>query len=128
MDSKTVIRDVLRGSRHWQELELVGIKVAIDKSGCKVEGLGTDSFVATVADIASGFVRYQSEPGNLRAWASVVLTASAVIDLRILEYHPKGVIILNALWDASAGKDLTKETFDELRELAENSGSNKTSF
>ena len=105
MDSdRNLVLQFVRGERKWRDLGQVGLTISFMDDGCNCDGSGTVVVAPAVGDVASGLVRMVEGPEvELRRWASVVLAASAVIDLRALELHSDGERILSTLWDASAG-------------------------
>jgi hypothetical protein len=109
-----IVKQVVRGEQPWNALELVGLQISIEDDTCKVEGEGKIVVAPSVSDFASGFLRFRNDPNALKRWATIVLAASSVIDLRELESERE--ILLAALWDASSGLPLRQEVF-ELAEL-----------
>ena len=102
-DAPAVILDFVRGDRSWNDLELLGARIAFSDDGCNIEGT-LDVVRPSVHDIAQGLISHLEVPlHHLQRWAQVLLAGSGFIDLAELEAHPDGEEILNALWDASAG-------------------------
>ena len=69
-------------------------------------------------DIVLGFARATAE-GHLRVWASLML-ATSNIELDAIADNPHEEILLNALWDASAGRALSESARRRLQEAASN--------
>lgn len=115
----SLVLDVVSGKAPWSELRRVGLSISFMDDGCDCEGAGFVVATPTVPDIAAGFVRLSWGSGTeLRRWASVMLAASAVIDLGALESHPDGERMLSAIWDASAGVPIDDSTIAVIRRLA----------
>jgi hypothetical protein len=121
-DSAEIVRSFIRGDRPWQDLRLIGLSVSFMDDGCDCEGKGDVLVTPTIADIARGFLHHASaREVDLRRWASIILAASAVIDLAALEEHPDGETVLDALWEASAGSEMHEWTLNLLRDLVRHS-------
>lgn len=115
---EAVVLEFARGERDWRDLELVGLTVSFMDDGCDCDGAGTVVAAPSVRDVAQGFIRHlEAREIDLRRWASVMLAASAVMDLSRLEKHPEGERIISALWDASGGEPVDEDVIRLLRSL-----------
>lgn len=113
---QTLVLQFVRGERNWQDLAHVGVIVSFMDDGCDCEGGGTVVATPSLRDVAQGLVQYLGgREVDLRRWASVVLAASAVIDLSALEHDPEGERLLSALWDASSGEPLEEDVVRQAR-------------
>lgn len=102
-----VVLDFVQGRRSWRDLEFVGVTVSFMDDGCDCDGQGTIVVAPSAPDIALGLLQKMREPAPaLQRWASVVLAASAVIDLKHLGEVPDGELLLEAVWEASAGQPI----------------------
>lgn len=116
---KELVLEFVRGRRHWRDLERVGVIVSFMDDGCDCEGAGSVVVAPSMRDVAEGLLHYlEGRESDLRRWASVVLAASAVIDLGGLEQHPDGERMISALWDASGGEQIGEEVIELARRSA----------
>lgn len=114
-----VILGFVLGRRNWRDLEQVGVTVSFMDDGCDCDGKGTIVVAPSPQDIAVGLLRKVKEPASaLQRWACVLLAASAVIDLARLEEAPSGNQLLEALWNASAGKPIDEASLRLAESLA----------
>ena len=108
-----------RGGREWRALKDGGLTVSFMDDGCDCQGAGTVVAAPSVRDVAQGLIQHlNGREVDLRRWASVMLAASAVIDLRKLEDHPDGERLISALWEASGGEAADEDLVKVARRLA----------
>jgi hypothetical protein len=96
-----VIRQVVRGGQPRINLRSVGISVTHYDEVWEISNPKNVVLQATPQDIAAGFVKFRGDNFNLQEWAGLIMAASSFLDLRLLDVHPAGEALLNALWDAA---------------------------
>jgi hypothetical protein len=114
------LRQVIRGERNWADLAAAGIKVQLGAEPWTVENPGHVSTRADAHDIAKGFLAHMHDPRSLKEWAFVVEAVDAELDV---ESHPAGEMLMNALWDASFGKQIPDDVVHAIEQLAAADGS-----
>jgi hypothetical protein len=119
------IMGFIRGQYSWMKLASVGMTIRFQDYGCVVEGSGKVVVSPTAVDIAQGFYHFNSDVEALQQWATVMLTASAIIDFAVVEQHPSSELLIEALWDASATQPLSKDAVEIIRQLADISTENR---
>jgi hypothetical protein len=120
-DSSNVILGVIRGEMPLTALAAVGIDVHCENASCRLTSAKLPEVVApSVFDVVSGLLANRGNPEELRLWAFFVLAESGV-DLRKLESHAEGELLLNALWDASTGGSISENIIHLAERLEKHS-------
>lgn len=109
----SILLAVTRGDTPLNALRDIGIEIDLKddgfysfKSALEVE------VTPTVADLATGILRYRSGKGDeLRKWAFFLLAETA-IDFCNIESHSQGEVLINALWDASFEGGISSEVIE----------------
>ncbi len=103
MPNSEPILAIIRGDVPISRLDEIGIHISQRGDDFAFE-LREDHPLPAVApravDIAQGLLKYRDNPEDLQQWGRFMMMSSAV-DLGSLEEHPRGDMLLNALWDAS---------------------------
>jgi hypothetical protein len=107
----------IRGERPWRDLEPLGLRIAFSDDRCEIQG-STSVVTPTIKDLARGLLNHISDPVHLRQWAAVVLAGSEFIDLKQIERDPQGELIIDALWEASAGDPVPEAAVATATRLA----------
>jgi hypothetical protein len=95
-----VALEAVRGLRDWDALASIGITVKVGENECEIENPSGQVITVSPSDVAEGFVRLSADPSALKRWASVLLSGSGFLDLK-LENDQYGQVLLEGLWDAS---------------------------
>lgn len=100
-----VIRAVLLGDPDPSRLIEAGFAVTFSASGSSIsEPDGIPTVSASVEEVANGYVAaWAAGSESLRHWAQLVLGINA-LDLSSLEENADGARLLEAVWDAMAGR------------------------
>ena len=108
---------VVRGEMPVDAVTRIGIDIDYEDGFYKLKSGNFDVTVRpTASDVALGILRYSSENKNdIRKWAFFLLAESGAMDFSVLESHPQGDVLINALWDASFEGRISNET----KELAQ---------
>jgi hypothetical protein len=99
--SRELVREIVRGERHWSHLPLVGVSVRTQGGAVEVQNHVNFVVVPEVMDLAHGFKAYRNRSEDCRIWASILLAGSGFLDLGALEGRPVGDLLLEGLWDAA---------------------------
>jgi hypothetical protein len=101
-DTSSLILAVIKGEMPLNALTNLGIEVVCEQGFCRLVS-NRLPVIATpsVLDVASGLLKYRARRNDLRLWAFFVLAESGGVDLAEVESHPKGDLLIDALWDAS---------------------------
>ncbi len=81
------------------------------------EPADTPMFEPSVEDFATGLITNYAVGTSLREWASVLL-ATGMIDVSSLEDHPRGEMLLAAIWDAAREQAIADEALEVARQLS----------
>ena len=101
-----MLKSFVRGETEWQALTALGARLDFDLDGLHVEEpANAPLYEASVIDVATGLLAKWKTQEAVQAWARVLL-ATSMIDLRCLEDHPDGEVLLEAVWDAAEGADI----------------------
>lgn len=111
-----LILQVVRGEKPWTDLARLGITIVFEGSATRVDNPRGMVAVAQPVDIAQGLLEYRDRPDDLRAWARVILAGVPFLDLA-LDDQPVGDILLDALWDATFGRQLADEAIRTAEQL-----------
>lgn len=103
-----MLRSFVRGETKWQALAALGAQLTVDPDGLHVEEpANAPLYEASVIDVALGLLAKWKTQQALQDWARVLL-ATSMIDLRCLEDHPDGEVLLEAVWDAAEGTGINE--------------------
>jgi hypothetical protein len=113
---------IVKGEALLDTLGEIGIEIDRKDDGFYSLKSGLDVEVRpSVADLATGLLRYSSGNKNdLRKW-SFFLLAETAIDFCNIESHPQGEQLISALWDASFDGSIKGETLKLARRLTQKS-------
>ncbi|MBI5622682.1 MAG: hypothetical protein HY924_02770 [Elusimicrobia bacterium] len=118
---KTLTKDDLvrfvRGEKPWRMLLSHGIFIEFIDRKVHAKSSGASPISPETADVAAGFSRLERDRDALREWAAVVLALDR-IDMGKLDASPEGELLLEALWDASFGEEVSAKTWSLVRRLA----------
>jgi hypothetical protein len=111
------ILDFVRGRRDVESLTPLGITVTTEGDSVAVENPRRYVVTATANDVAEGLLRLASREEELRRWAGLLLAASPFVELA-LDDVPYGDVLLEGLWDASAGEPVRVAALLAAKELS----------
>jgi hypothetical protein len=112
----SVLKKFVRGESEWQVLLSLGASIDLDAGGLSlIERADAPVYEPSAQDVAAGLLVHWAVGTSLRDWARLVL-AVGMVDLASLEDHPAGEVLLNALWDAAGGCDVSEAAIDKARE------------
>jgi hypothetical protein len=117
METPELLLRFTRGQLPLGALSAAGIQVEVRSDQAIVHAPNSCMIVPELTDVAAGFLNHRFTE-HLREWATVLLAASSCIDLASLESGPTGELLLQALWDISAGKDLPECDWNVIAMLA----------
>jgi hypothetical protein len=98
------ILNVVRGIEPWKVLRKLGVQRNGDVWNFEPY---SDPVLITADDLIMGFRRYSQSKLALREWATFLLVASNIISFDALEDDPRADELLNAIWQASFGEEIT---------------------
>ncbi len=109
----------VRGDADPTELTRTGLQLELSGSGVQLEEPpGIPVVSPSASDVASGLLARWAHGGEpLAVWGRVLLAAN-FIDLKALEDHPEGGLLLDAVWDAAGGAEINERAIDVARRLA----------
>lgn len=96
-----LIREVVRGERHWSDLRLIGVEIDQREGDWSITYAGDVCSTPDLSDVAMGFDRFRTSTEELQSWAHVLLGGSAFLDFSGMESTPSGEVLVEALWDAA---------------------------
>jgi hypothetical protein len=110
---------VVRGEMPVDAVSRLGIDIDYEDGFYKLKSGNFDVTVRpSASDVAVGIFRYRSGNKNdVRKWAFFLLAESGAIDFSLLESHPQGDALINALWDASFEGRISNETIELAQRL-----------
>lgn len=115
-----IIRSFVRGKASWRALEGAGVYVEIKDDGYEIDNPRKVVSTAYLQDVSEGLLVYQQVPDQRRRWAGIILAGSSFLDLsEEFETTPEGDVLLNALWDAAFGDEVSEEALDAAKSLVE---------
>jgi hypothetical protein len=107
-----IVLGFVRGELPWERVESLGIRMTRTDDGFDVSNPRQLVVEARLRDIAAGLLCYRDNAEALWHWASIVLAASAFLELgEEIENTPEGELLLNALWDASFRQEVDPNAF-----------------
>lgn len=115
-NSQGLILEAVRGRRTWDELESIGITVSFLEADAVIENPHGHVAVAEPKDVAEGFLNHATDAEQLREWAAILLAGASFVQLN-LEGHTYGEVLLEGLWDASAGEPVRQSALLAAKEL-----------
>lgn len=118
MDDAELLRRFTRGQVPAHELAVAGVDVDLHEDHAVVQTSNACMIVPGITDVATGFLTHRYDDHALREWAIVLLAASSCIDLATLESGSTGEILLQALWDITAGKGLSERDWNVIDSIA----------
>lgn len=99
-----LLRQFVVGEIDSSELIDVGVMVSFAADRMTLQDASVEVVEPTITEIAAGYVASWARGEDaLRRWAQVILGLTAV-DLVALEDAPDGEALLEAIWDAAAGR------------------------
>lgn len=109
---------VIRGELEWHVLQGGDTEIDFGGAALTVEerSVGVDAVRPEITDIACGFIAHRSDRKRMKEWAGIVLALNR-IDLGALEDHAEGELVLEGLWDASHGEELSVDFFQAIARL-----------
>lgn len=114
-----LVTEFIRGDADPTELTQAGLQLELSESGVQLEEPpGVPVVTPSTSDVASGLLARWARGGEpLAVWARVLLAAN-FIDLKDLEDHPDGGLLLDAVWEAAGGAEVDERAIDVARRLA----------
>lgn len=116
---EALVMGVVRGEVPLDAISKIGVEIDFENGFYKLKSGNFEvSVTPSAADVGLGMLRYSS--GNkkeFRKWAFFLLAESGAVDLSMLESHPQGDMLLNALWDASFEGRIGDEAIELARRL-----------
>lgn len=116
---ESLVIGFVRGDADPTELAQTGLQLELSESGVQLEEPpGVPVVTPSISDVASGFLAHWARGGeSLAVWARVLLAAN-FIDLKDLEDHPNGELLLDAVWEAADRAEVDERAIDAARRLA----------
>ncbi len=96
-----LVREVVRGERHWSDLRTIGVDIEEGEGQWLIAYAGDVCSTPDLSDVAAGLAAYRTRAQDLKAWAHIILGASAFLDFSGIESTPTGELLVEALWDAA---------------------------
>jgi hypothetical protein len=119
----SMILGIIRGEKPLGLLPELGIHIAWEGDSYKLTSERSRVAVTPpVFDVAFGMLHYAKNEGELRKWAFFILAESGSIDLKEVESHSKGELLIDALWNASSKGRVTDEVIELARKIVTGSG------
>jgi hypothetical protein len=106
----------VRGRTDVESLAPLGINVSAEGDTVVIDNPHGYVVRALPADVAEGFLTLASRGDELQRWAALLLAATPFVDLDLDEI-PYGDVLLEGLWDASAGEPVRASALLAAREL-----------
>lgn len=107
----------VRGEESWGVLEKAGIFIEIKNDGYEIANPWQLIAKIHLRDMAQGLLAYHLASERMQQWASIILAGSSFLDLEEFELSPEGDVLLNALWDAAFGEEVSQEAVNVARHL-----------
>lgn len=111
-----LILQVIRGEKHWRELESIGISVKFIEDSLHIEDRTKITVKPAIKDVALGFLRHRFS-NELSTWATVILGLTA-INFSEIEQDSVGEKILDALWEASTNNHIDSDIMEIIEDIA----------
>ena len=115
-EAEQLILDFGRGRRDADALSAAGIVIEQSDAGTVIENPARHVVTAHPADVAEGLLRLASDPIRLPHWATVLLAGSSFVHLD-LDDAGYGEVLLEGLWDLSAGEPVRAAALRVAKEL-----------
>jgi hypothetical protein len=110
-----LILSFVRGKSSWQVLERAGIYIEHKNDGYEIDNPWQLVVTIFLRDMAQGLMVYRRSPDQLQRWAGIILAGSSFLDFsEEFETTPEGDILLNALWDAAFGDEISQEALSAM--------------
>ena len=117
------ILGIIRGEKPLELLPELGINISWKRDSNELTSERSRMVVTpTVFDVAFGILRYARNEDELKKWAFFILADSGSIDLKEVESHSKGELLIDALWNASSEGQVTDEVIELARKMVTSSG------
>jgi hypothetical protein len=116
LSAQDQILDAVRGRSDWEELESIGISVNFRGGDVVIENPRGHVAIAEPKDVAEGFINHLGDEGGLRRWAALLIASAPFVQLN-LEGHAYGEVLLEGLWDVSAGEPVRESALLAAKEL-----------
>lgn len=96
--------EIIRGERPLSDVARLGVSMWVTPLFFELDAppRGVQPVMPSIDDVASGFLVHLADADRLREWTAILLGAD-FIDLVALESDPDGRVILEGMWDVSAG-------------------------
>jgi hypothetical protein len=112
-NASALIIEFVRGKVSWKTLERAGVFVELKDDGYEIDNPWQVAAKVHLRDVSEGLLVYQRIPDQMQRWAGIILAGSSFLDLsEEFETTPDGDILLNALWDAAFGDEVSQEAVD----------------
>jgi hypothetical protein len=113
-----ILRDFVRGERDWEDLTALGARLSFDTDGLHLdEPADAPVYEPSIGEVAAGLMCHWAVGTTLRDWARIVL-ATGMLELSGLEDQSEGDLLLEAIWDAAQGTEISALQLDVARRLA----------
>lgn len=114
MEAEALVRAVGRGEAPVSDLSALGIIVAGDPPALSITVPPDVPLVVTLADLSTGLLAEWARGTDLAVWAFVVRELVNVAE----ENSQAWDLLMNALWSAAFGEDVSEEALSLARSLA----------
>jgi len=119
----STILGIIRGEKPLALLPELGIRIAGERGSYELTSERSRVVVApSVFDLAFGILRYAGNEDEFKKWAFFILAESGSIDLKDVESHSKGELLIDALWNASSEGRVTNDVIGLARKIVTSSG------
>jgi hypothetical protein len=113
------VREFITGVNSWESLAEVGVAIQWSEGSVALSNPSERRVEASLEEVAIGFLRLEKRFQDLRAWATILLSSSVLIDLdQRFETDPRGDVLLGGIWDAAFGERPAHRVVAIAREVA----------
>lgn len=116
-DAYQVLRSFVRDEISWARLQGLGASIAFERGALRLHEPPLPYFEPTPADLAAGILSNR-DTASKPEWASIMI-ATGMVDLEGLERHPRGNLLVDALWTLADHRALETHVLRVVRSLLE---------
>lgn len=116
MASEDTVLAVIRGELPLLSLNDAGIHAVVKEHDYEEQLEEPVVLTPSVDDVVHGLRAYWNQPNELRQWAQFLM-ASEAVDFAKMHDDPRGDNLINALWDASFGRNLDRRALEQLKQV-----------